>query len=330
MKKFLIPIAILLLMSGCSEKNRFTPKKVNSTLAYTTQMPAALNSVTREGATFDNGYVVTKDKGLLKISLPQGFKFINEADNSLIIADNQGEIKLLSQNGDEYFSKTFDTPIASASLRGDQLAIVFTNNHIMLYNIKQDKMIYKEELDSVTTYDARLANPLFLNDLIIFPTLDGRLLVMNSHKKVVIRDIAISDRDIFNNVLFLGVENDILIAATATKVVSINPDKINNLRVGVKDIIYKNSQVYIFTKAGQILLTDTNLKTIKKIKFPFAVFSSIFDGEKLFMVEKQGYLIEVEKDLSSYKVYKFPDEIESLIFSFQDRVFYGDKFLKMK
>ena len=45
----------------------------------------------------------------------------------------------------------------------------------------------------------RISDPIFLNDLIVFPSLDGRLLVMDINQKRILRDIAISDKRIFNN-----------------------------------------------------------------------------------------------------------------------------------
>jgi hypothetical protein len=191
-------------------------------------------------------------------------------------------------------------------------------------------MIYKEPLSHAVALDARLANPLFLNDLVVFATLDGRLLIMDSTKKVVLRDVAISNKTLFNNVMFLDVNDNTLVAATASKIISINPKTINNLSIDVKDIIYKNHKVYVFTKSGKVVLLDDSLKKIKEIKFPYALFSAVFEGDRLYAVEKKGYLIEIEKDLSSYRVVKLPDEIESSLFGHDNSIYFDNHIITIK
>jgi hypothetical protein len=191
-------------------------------------------------------------------------------------------------------------------------------------------MIYKESLAKAVALDARLANPLFLNDLVVFATLDGRLLIMDSRKKIVLRDVAISNKALFNNVLFLDVLDNTLIAATASKVISIDPKQINNLNIDVKDVIYKNNKVYVFTKSGKVLLCSENLKKLKEIKFPYALFSSVFENGKLYVVEKQGYLIEIEPDLSSYRVLKMPNEIENSLFATGNKIYFDTHILDIK
>jgi outer membrane protein assembly factor BamB len=209
--------------------------------------------------------------------------------------------------------------------------MVDAKNNILLYDTTARKLIYKERLHESVAIDTRLANPLFLNDLIIYPTLDGRLLVMNMYQKRVLRDIAISDDDIFNNVIFLGVHNDVLIASTRSKVISVTTDAIKTFKVGVKDIIYDMDKVYIFTKDGKVILLTNSLQKLNELNLPYAIFSAVFAGDsKIYAVEKTGYLIEIEKDLSSYKVKKLSGKIESPVIGFNGKVYIGDKYIILK
>jgi len=328
-KNILLSLSALLLLSACTGKSQYAPKEVLSKITYDANMKSELTDVSRDGATYADGKVVSSKRGLLKYKIDNGYRFIYDSRQAIMIADADGGVKILS-NGETRFSKKFDFALSSGALKNNIAALIFSNNTLMLYDIKANKELYKEVLEPTFANDSRLANPLFLNDLVVFPTLDGRLLIMDSVRKVILRDVAISDKKLFNNVIFLQERNNILVAATGTKVIAINPKTINNLRVDVKDIIYDANAVYIFTKTGKIIKTDLNLKVQKEIKFPFAIFSAVMGKDKLYAVEKSGYLISVDKNLENPQVYEFPSEINKPLFSLQDRVFFGQHFLKLK
>jgi hypothetical protein len=330
MKIFLYTFLGLLFFSGCASKNYYEPKKLDGSISFANKINSHLSEVSRDGATFKNGMFVTRLSGIEKYKLPKGFRFVSKnKDLETIAVSNNGDIAIFV-NGVKKFEKKFETAISGASLHKNLLAIVFSNNTIMLYDIKADKKVYTEELESTLALDARVANPLFLNDLVIFPTLDGRLLVMDVNRKQILRDVAISDKELFNNVIFLEVHNNILIAATASKVVSINPKTINTLRVPVKDLLYINDKVYIFTKNGKVILSDNYLKVIKEIKFPFAIFSTLMYADKIHAVEKGGYLISLDKDLSGSSIYKLDDDVEKPLFGFGNSLILDNKLLLLK
>ncbi len=330
MRNIFLILALSLLFIGCSSRKYYEPKKVDADIGYNKTMKSALADVSRDGATYQNGQVISKNGGLLTIMIPSGFRFVNRSDEKVVITSGSGEVKVLGDSGKVVFEKNFPQQLVSAALKNNLLAMVFGDNMIMLYDIQANQMIYKEPLASVVAVDARLANPVFLNDLVVFATLDGRLLIMDSTKKVVLRDVAISNKALFNNVMFLNVQNNILIAATSSKIIAIDPKSINNISIDVKDIIYKNRKVYVFTKSGRVVMLDEKLKKLKELKFQYALFSSVFDSDKLYAVERKGYLLEIENDLSSYRVIKMPDEIKSSLFVSGNRIYFDDKYIDIK
>jgi len=330
MKNILFVFLFVSLIVGCSGRKYYEPQKIDANLKYTDSLKATLNDVGRDGATYSDGRVVTKEDGLLSIVIPKGYRFVNKSEGQLIITSGMGDMKVLTKSGDVVFEKSFEHQIASATIKGNLLAMVFEDNMIMLYDIKNDHMIYKEPLSHALAVDARLANPVFLNDLVVFATLDGRLLIMDSTKKIVLRDVAISNKALFNNVTFLHVIDNTLIAATSSKVISIDPKRIHNFSVDVKDVVFNNHNVYVFTKSGRVILLDESLKQQKEIKFPYALFSTVFVGDKLYAVEKEGYLIEIESDLSSYRVLKMPDSVKSSLYGTKNKLFFGDKYINIR
>ncbi len=327
MRYFLLFFVVGGLFLGCSSKSRYEPTKVEKKLQYDVNLKSTLLDVSRDGATYKNGMVVTKKRGLLKDKIPSGYHFVYDSGRAILVSNEFGDILVL-EGSKEIFKKRFAYAVASGAIRENLLAVVLSNNTLVLYDMRANKELYKETLEPTFANDARVANPLFLNDLIVFPTLDGRLLIMDAKRKVMIRDVAISNKSLFNNVIFLGERDNVLIAATASKIIAINPRTINTKRIDVKDLIFDQNRLYIFTKTGKILLTDLHLNVKKEIKFPFAIFSAVMDANKLYAVEKNGYLIEVSKDLSGYKVYELPSEIDKLLFGFKDRLFFGQHFLK--
>ncbi len=329
MKNIFLLFISLFLLSACSSKSKFEPMEVLSTLKYDANMKSQLNDVSREGATYENGMLVTKKSGLLKNKIEKDFRFVFDSGSTILVAREDGTVKVIL-NGETRFDKKFDYALSAGAIKNNLLALVFSNNTLVLYDMKADKELYLEALEPTFANDARLANPVFLNDLVIFPTLDGRLLIMDSIKKVVLRDVAISDKELFNNVIFLDEKNNVLVAATATKVIAINPKQINTKRIDVKDILYDTNALYIFTKTGKVLLTDLNLNVKKEMKFPFAMFSAVMSTDVLYVVEKSGFLIEIDKNLESSKVYELPSEINKPLFTFKNRLFFGQHFLKIK
>ncbi|HIP46517.1 MAG TPA: hypothetical protein EYG95_03040 [Campylobacterales bacterium] len=329
MKNLLLLFVSLFLLSACSSKSKYEPTEIESTLKYDANMKSQLSTVSRDGAAYENGMLVTKRRGLLKYKLEKDFRFIYDNENSILVSREDGTVRVLS-NGETRFENKFEFALSAGAIKNNLLALIFSNNTLVLYDMKAKKELYSEALEPTFANDSRLANPVFLNDLVIFPTLDGRLLIMDSVKKVILRDVAISDKELFNNVIFLDEMNNVLVAATATKVIAINPKNINTKRIDVKDILYDTNALYIFTKTGRILLTDLNLNVKKEIKFPFAMFSAVTGTDKLYVVEKSGYLIEVDKNLESSKVYELPSEINRPLFTFKNRLFFGQHFLKIK
>jgi hypothetical protein len=168
-----------------------------------------------------------------------------------------------------------------------------------------------------------------LGKLIVYPTLDGRLVIVDSSHFRVIRDIVVSSKPYFNNVIFMDVLDNRLVAATQNRVISIDPKSVSFMNVGVKDIIFLGERVFVFTKDGRIILANSALKRLKERKFKFANFSTAIYGQFIYVIEKNGYLIATDKDLITTNVYKLPNAIDNLMFTTNDTLYYGDKYFKL-
>ncbi len=332
MKKFLSIISIVLfifLFGGCSSKSLYEPKNIAGYVSYDGTLPASIVDVTRSGATLENGQIISKQKGLLDIYIPKGDRFLNILQDKVIYTSPTGKLSIKDKNNKIIFTHNFSNMIASASLKKNILALVFADNSIAAYDMDKKEMIFSKKLDDVYALDARLVAPYFLGKLIVYPTLDGRLVIVNTPNFQVIRDIVVSSKPYFNNIIFLDVLDNRLVAATQNRVISIDPKSVAFMNVGVKDVVFLGNRVFVFTKDGKIILTNSSLKKLKEKKFKFANFSTAIYGEFIYVIEKNGYLVATDKDLITTNVYKLPDSIDALMFTTKDALYYDNKYFKL-
>ena len=333
MKRYIALIWVsffLLIFAGCSSKSLYEPKEVAGYVSFDGNLPAPIADVTRSGATLQNGQVISKKTGLMNVFIPQKDRFLNVTQKGGVIYTSPlGKLSIKDKNDKVIFSHNFSKMIASASLKNNLLAIVFSDNSLMAYDIKDKRIKFVKKLDDVYALDARIVAPYFLGKLIVFPSLDGRLVIVDSVRFKVIRDIVVSSKPYFNNVIFMDVLDNRLVAATQNRVISIDPKSVSFMNVGVKDIVFLGRRIFIFTKDGRVILTNSNLKRLKERKFQFANFSTAIYGQFIYVIEKNGYLIATDKDLITTNVYKLPSAIENLMFTTSDTLYYDNKYFKL-
>ena len=320
---------VALLVSGCGTKRQyFEPEVVAGKVSYDGSLPAQMVDVVRSGATLSNGQVINQ-QGLSNIKLPEGFIYLAENQGRYVAASKCGAVQVLDASQKVVYSKECSVSVASAALKGNTLALVLGSNELVLLDITDGKEMLRLKQDKVFVLDSRIASPYFLGDLIVFPTLDGKLVIVDEQTKKPIRDIVVSNEKFFGNIIYLHVLGDRLVAATKSKVVSISPKSINFLEKDVKDVIVLENRIYVFTKDGQVLLTDANLKVLKDRKFQFATFAGTIYGDYIYMIEKSGYMIATDLDLVTTNIYKLPDEINSFVFTTKDTLYYNNRYFKL-
>ncbi len=328
MRLYVLVMVVLFgfISGGCVGKKVYEPKQIASEVSKVRSAPEGIHNVVREGATIGND-VVTRRSGRIENVLPKGFYFINESSDALIVGNDDGRLEIISKTTRKpLFTKDFGLPVVSATLHNNLLALVLSDNTIVLYDIGADKERYRESLEKVIAVDARAANPVFLNDLIVFPTLDGRLLIMDKNKKIVLRDVAISNKPLFNNVIFLEVHGNILVAATASKVIVITPRQIYTYTADIKDLLYIGHDIYLFAKDGRVIHLNEKLQKVEEKAFEYANFVAVAEmNGKLYGVEKQGYLIEMDRRLGNVRVRKLEDEVEKPSFIAKGVLYIGKK-----
>ncbi len=331
MKKYLLPLLFLLLLTGCSSRKYFEPQNVQGEVSFDGEIPAPITDVTREGATLADGHFITKS-GVVDLKLPKGFHFINESEGAYIASHPCGKVKVYDVKSKKlvWESDFKKRSVVAASKKGDLLAMVFDDDTLMILDIAHNKRLYSSKQSVDMAVDTKIADPYFLGNLVIFPTLDGKLVVVDSKSGKELRTLIVGTKKFFNNVIFLDVIENKLIAATPNKIISVSPQATNSLDIEIGDVLYVKDAVYILAKDGRVLLCDPDLDVLKTRKYPFAHFTGAIYGEYIYIIEKEGYIIALDKELRVSNIFRFPSAIEEYIFTSKDTVYYDDRYFKLK
>ncbi|GAA9457866.1 plasminogen-binding protein PgbB [Helicobacter pylori] len=254
------------------------------------------------------------------------------------------QVELISNNpnaSQQSIVIPLETFALSASVKGNLLAVVLADNSANLYDITSQKLLFSEKGSPSTTINSLMAMPIFMDTVVVFPMLDGRLLVVDyvHGTPTPIRNIVISSDKFFNNITYLIVDGNNMIASTGKRILSVVSGQEFNYDGDIVDLLYDKGTLYVLTLDGQILQMDKSLRELNSVKLPFASLNTIvLNHNKLYSLEKRGYVIEVDlNDFNSYNVYKTPtigsfkffssNRLDKGVFYDKNRVYYDRYYL---
>ena len=321
-RSYLFPLgmAALLLLSGCGSKEAYAPEDTVDSWSNGASLPDDIVDVTYDGAQLEEGQVLTRE-GIIGVTLPEGYRFVGHSDGRVIAATVDGQLLLISESDpSDRVEFALKKSIAGATLKGDTLAVLFADNDMALYSLETKALLMKEGGSAPSAVDNRIINPYFFNDLVLFPTLDGKIVIIHAEEKKRLRSIIVSSDEHFNNVIYFNIIGNTVVAATSTTLFSM-ADKELREKYDLRNVVFTKDGVWLNTKQGEVVALTPSLQVIAKQKFPFAHFlGMIVTDEKVFVLEKAGYLIVLDKDLGTYQVYD-ADVDEGYVFT-GERAFY--------
>jgi len=301
---FSILLISFVIFSGCSSKEYFSPENVKDDWDKQEYLSETIIRTTADGAVLENGQILTKE-GVQEYSLPKGYSYIGQSDGWIIASKVDGELLLQSidDNTTEVHFELKKT-IAGATVSGDKLAVLFATNEMALYTISTKSLVLKESGNAPIAVDTRIVNPFFLNELILFLTLDGKVVIINSDTKEVLRSMLVSSEENFNNIIYFNVVDNVMVAATGYRLFSLS-EKERREKYELRDVVFSDEGIWITTKEGEVIALTPALQLKAKRKYPFAHFlGMIMTEDKLYLLERQGYIIELSKDLATSEVYE--------------------------
>lgn len=300
----IISLIIFVFLVGCSNKDVFIPKDYKEKTLKSNTNTKILEDYTKDTVTLKE----------LHLKYVKKSSFIdNGVRGELIYYDDKGNrlgkfIKIdndLAKNGSKLLlikeKKVINLPymIASAKKRNNLIAIVFENNAIGIYGLNKNSLIFYQENEPVIVAKYLKAKPIFYNDLVLFPLLNGKVGVYDLRDKKFIRNIDLSSESIINNIIFLKIVNNQLFMATPEKIVLFDPNYLIDFKGDIKHIISLGSYLYVFMVDGKIIKFDTNLKKIKEVNLPFADFFAPGKcGGNIYTVTSNKYLVKITPELN--------------------------------
>ena len=203
-----------------------------------------------------------------------------------------------------FVPKTVNPFVASVTVKDDHVAVLFATNEMALYTLSTKELIFKESGNAPIAVDTRIVNPFFLNELVLYLTLDGKIVIINSDTKQVLRSMLVSSEENFNNIIYFNVIDNVMVAATGYRLFSLS-EKERREKYEMRDVIFSDEGIWITTKEGEVVALTPSLQLKAKRKYPFAHFlGMIMTEEKLYLLERQGYIIELSKDLAVSDIYE--------------------------
>ncbi|MCT7909316.1 hypothetical protein N5915_07050 [Arcobacter lacus] len=326
MKYILVSLLSVFLFTACSGKKYFEPEDTSSNIELNEKsIPATIKAINKIGATLEDNKFITKN-GISQNELPEGFEFLNLTEDGRVIATNYID-KILIGNQE----KKVNEVVVAASLRNEKLALIYSDNSMELIDINTNKTLFKEYLPISLANDTRIANPLFMGNLILFPSLNGRVIIVSSVNNEAVRNISVDPDSQFNNIIYLGVieSNQTLIVASPNRVVSISPRDVISKEYDLRDIIVNNNDVYIATIDGQIIKLNPTLDEVAKKKYKYAKIHALAFSDSLYAVESQGYLINIDENFDKDVIYDFSFDNEERMIAIGNKIYFGSDYITL-
>lgn len=299
-----IPLIVVILFSACGSKEVFKPENIVDDWNYSGNSDVTIKAISQNAAVVENRAILVDGK-VTDVFIAEDEKLLGHSDGWVLSSNIDGNLTV--QNiADKSLIEKFNLKktIASASVNKDTLAVLFSDNEMVLYSMKSKTLLLKEQGNPPIVVNSKIIKPYFKDELVIFATLDGKVVIINAETKKRLRTIIVSSEEHFNNIIYFNLVDNKIIAATGNKILSLSKDEVR-LPFDIRSVVADDKNIYIATKQGEIVSLTSDLKENAKLKFPFAHFLGlILNNDKIYALEKEGYLIEMPIDLSSSSIYE--------------------------
>ncbi|RDU64934.1 plasminogen-binding protein pgbB [Helicobacter didelphidarum] len=218
--------------------------------------------------------------------------------------------------------------VVAASIKDFLIAGVLGDNTIFLYDLMKQDFIFREKGEAIYAISSFVANPVMMDTLAIFPTLDGRLHIVDMQQFKSVKNIIVNTDKFLNNIIYLRVEKDELVAATQKRLYILMRGESYNKDIEIRDIYFDGQYIYILSLNGFVYQFDKTLQTIHSIKLPYANLNGILiKNNHLYTFENSGgYFIDLNLSDFQYDVYQLQFGTDRW-FSKESTIFYTPNIL---
>lgn len=328
MKSLTLIALLALLFAGCSSRQYYKPSDVEGSWRDSKGVKEIVATTPSIALLSDNSLQVGSKN--LNVNINKDEHLVGYSDGWIILCTIDGRVRVVNVNDKIEASFDLKKTVASASIHDDFLAVLFANNEMALYSLSSKTLLLKEQGDKAIVVNSKIVPPLFKDDLVIYPTLDGKIVIVSVESKKKLRTIIVDGEKYFTNILFLDLIDGKMVAATANKMLSLSKNE-KRASYDVRSVIRDDKDIYIATKQGEIIKLDSDLNPIAKQKFSFAHILGLVATEgKIYAAEQNGYLLELPRDLSSYKVYKADIDEDGFVYIYDKKFHIGDELISVE
>jgi hypothetical protein len=318
-------ITLFVFFQGCSSKKYYEPEDSESISINVYDIDSKIIDFHATGATLQNHSFISK-KGVSTLSLDEGFRFLNQSENTILSANDNGTLMVQFEDNTKKTIQ-FEKNVISATIDGDLIAYLLIDNTAGLYDLSEERIVLKEYLSVSVLNDTRIASPIFLNSLVLFPTLDGKVLIVDKNARTIFKTINLDPQGDVNNIIYLEALGNTLIAATNNKLFTFMDGRVKTITKEVRALAVSDENIFLATLDGQIIKYDQALNELASVKFKFAKFYALSFGSDLYALESQDYLIKLDKNLEKYTVYDFSFDEEEKVFALDNKIYFEDSYL---
>ncbi len=308
-------ITLAFLSIGCNSQKSFAPQHVNGKVAFSSNLNKPILSSNREGAKLKDNTIIMRD-GVARSALLDKENLLFADSKRLLVANGCFGLTIIptiKQTDhiilDRKHEKGFETQgcVVSASIKDKWVAGILADNTAFVYDLQQNKMIFQDRGEAIYAISSLNANPVFLDTLVIFPTLDGRLNTVDIMQGKSVRNIIVNTEKFLNNIIYLRVIKDELVSATHKKVYALIKGESYSKDIDIRDLYFDGTYIYVLSLNGFIYKLDKTLAVLKSVKLPYANLNAIIirDNHLYTFENSGGYLIDLDLDNFKYEVFKF-------------------------
>ncbi|MFZ2891355.1 MAG: hypothetical protein WA010_12870, partial [Sulfuricurvum sp.] len=151
-----------------------------------------------------------------------------------------------------------------------------------------------------------------------------------SETKQVLRSVVVGSEEFFNNITYMNIIDNHLVASTGTAVLALSQKEARE-KYEIRNIAYTADGIWLTTKQGEIIALTPTLQFKAKKKFPFAHFVGIsVQSDRVYVLEQGGYMIALTTNLLAYDVYDIDMDMDNKIFVGDGRFYFDDRYINIK
>ncbi|SFV65035.1 FIG01270615: hypothetical protein [hydrothermal vent metagenome] len=295
----------VVFFSACSSKRYFEPETTFSASHASYVYGGNIVDLSRNGGTLSNGTYLGK-AGVNSIELGEGYRFLDESNTYILASNAEGLLKVIDKQTKETIRVvSLHVPVVSATIQNGIIAYVLNNNTFGVYRMKDNRKVVESRSESTFAIDTRAASPMFIENLIVMPMLDGKLIIININHTENAKVVYISSESAFNNVIYLSRMGNTMVAATPKRLITLGGAGKLEYKANISEVAIVGKKIYLFTKEGKILALNSQLEVVASSKFKFAHYAAAtaFDS-KVYALDQEGSLIVLNTTLSKSKIYE--------------------------